>query len=62
MSISRLCVRISNCSRPSLWMNGPRMTVNFDPRRQRNGADDLHLVRCAVSTICSADWSSSLWS
>ena len=32
MSISRLCVRISNCSRPSLWTNGPRMTVYFSMR------------------------------
>jgi hypothetical protein len=29
MSMSRLCVRISNCSRESLSMNGERMTVNF---------------------------------
>src|SRR5713226_5223987 len=29
MSISRLCVRISNCSRESLSMNGERKTVYF---------------------------------
>jgi hypothetical protein len=29
MSMMRLWVRISNCSRPSLWTKGERMTVNF---------------------------------
>src|SRR5690606_38238177 len=31
-SISRLCVRISNCSRLSLSMNVERITVNFSKR------------------------------
>src|SRR5687768_14899384 len=63
MSISRLCVRISNCSRPSLWTNGPRMTVYFSIRvGSGTGPAIAAPVRCAVSTICSADWSSSLWS
>ena len=63
MSISRLWVRISNCSRASLWTNGPRMTVYFSIRvGSGTGPATAAPVRCAVSTICSADWSSSLWS
>ena len=42
MSTSRLWVRISNCSRLSLSMNGDRRTVNFSMRvGQRHGADDV---------------------
>src|SRR5436189_692734 len=63
MSISRLCVRISNCSRPSLCTKGPRMTVYFSIRVGNGTGPAMSApVRCAVSTICSADWSSSLWS
>src|SRR5579859_1821969 len=63
MSIRRLCVRISNCSRPSLCTNGPRMTVYFSIRvGSGTGPATSAPVRCAVSTICSADWSSNLWS
>src|SRR6188508_1086463 len=63
MSMRRLCVRISNCSRPSLCTNGPRMTVYFSIRvGSGTGPATSAPVRCAVSTICSADWSSSLWS
>src|SRR5918992_3079706 len=63
MSIRRLWVRISNCSRPSLWTKGPRMTVYFSIRvGSGTGPATSAPVRCAVSTICSADWSSSLWS
>ena len=42
MSTSRLWVRISNCSRLSLSMNGERRTVNFSIRvGQRHGTDDV---------------------
>src|SRR3954451_4280585 len=63
MSTSRLCVRISNCSRLSLSMNGDRRTVNFSIRvGNGTGPTTSAPVRWAVSTICAADWSSRRWS
>ena len=56
MSISRLCVRISNCSRPSLWTKGERMTVSFLICVGSGiGPATTAPVRSAASTICSAD-------
>ena len=56
MSTSRLWVRISNCSRLSLSMNGERMTVNFSIRvGSGTGPTTSAPVRWAVSTICAAD-------
>src|SRR3954447_7348614 len=63
MSTSRLWVRISNCSRLSLSMNGERRTVNFSIRvGNGTGPTTSAPVRWAVSTICAADWSSRRWS
>src|SRR5436190_2029493 len=56
MSTSRLWVRISNCSRLSLSMNGERRTVNFSIRvGSGTGPTTSAPVRWAVSTICAAD-------
>src|SRR5215471_13885326 len=61
MSISRLCVRISNCSRDFLSMVGPRSTVNLLMVVGRGiGPATRAPVRTAVSTISPALWSSSL--
>src|ERR1043166_5106905 len=55
MSTRRLCVRISNCSRLSLSMNGDRRTVNFSIRvGSGTGPTTSAPVRCAVSTIGAA--------
>src|SRR5213079_350025 len=63
MSTSRLWVRISNCSRLSLSMNGERRTVNFSMRvGSGTGPATSAPVRWAVSTIWAADWSRSRWS
>src|SRR6059036_4253566 len=44
-------------------MKGLRMTVNFSMRvGSGTGPVTVDPVRCAVSTICAADWSMSLWS
>ena len=44
-------------------MNGLRITVNFSMRvGSGTGPVTVDPVRCAVSTICAADWSISLWS
>src|SRR5258708_5656695 len=63
MSMLRLCVRISNCSRESLSMNGPRITVYLliSVGSGMGPAIDA-LVRRAVSTILSAAESRTLWS
>src|SRR5687767_9505189 len=63
MSMSRLCVRISNCSRESLSTNGDLFTVNFliSVGSGTGPATDTP-VRSAASTICSADWSRMRWS
>src|SRR2546423_354308 len=44
-------------------MKGLLMTVNFSMRvGSGTGPVTVDPVRCAVSTICAADWSMSLWS
>ncbi len=56
MSISRLCVRISNCSRESLSMNGDRSTVYFAISvGSGTGPATRAPVFWAVSTIWLAD-------
>src|SRR5690242_3433466 len=63
MSISRLCVRISKCSRESLSLNGPRMTqYTFFSVGSGTGPDTVAPDRCAVSTMERADRSTSVWS
>src|SRR5687767_5324039 len=63
ISMSRLCVRISSCSCESLSMKGDLMTENFSILVGRGtGPATSAPVRSAVSTICTADWSSILWS
>src|ERR1700677_2479720 len=55
MSISRLCVRISKCSRESLSLNGERITqYTFFSVGNGTGPDTLAPVRVAVSTISFA--------
>src|SRR3984957_1730471 len=55
MSISRLCVRISKCSRESLSLNGERITqYTFFSVGSGTGPDTLAPVRVAVSTISFA--------
>src|SRR5207244_4381471 len=59
MSISRLCVRISNCSRDFLSTCGERSTVHlFFAVGSGIGPASLAPVRCAVSTIAVHDGSS----
>src|SRR5437870_10061832 len=61
MSSSRLCVRISNCSRDFLSTCGERRTVNLLMMVGRGiGPATRAPVRFAVSTISDADWSSTL--
>src|SRR5207244_8651935 len=63
MSSSRLCVRISNCSRDFLSMCGERSTQYLLILVGSGiGPATLAPVRFAVSTISPADWSRSLWS
>src|SRR6185437_390871 len=63
MSISRLCVRISKCSRESLSLNGPRMTqYTFFSVGSGTGPDTVAPDRWAVSTMERADRSTSVWS
>lgn len=63
MSMSRLCVRISKCSRLSLSVNGLRSTQN---RRTRVGSGTgpatFAPVRLTVSTIFVAELSRLRWS
>lgn len=56
ISTRRLCVRISNCSRESLYLCGERITVNSE-RSVGNGTgpETSAPVRFAVSTILLAD-------
>src|SRR5271154_34266 len=55
MSISRLCVRISKCSRESLSLNGERITqYTFFSVGSGTGPETLAPVRVAVSTISFA--------
>src|SRR5205823_5438782 len=63
MSISRLCVRISNCSRDFLSTCGDRKTVQRLIVVGRGiGPATSAPVRFAVSTISRVDWSRILWS
>ena len=55
MSISRLCVRISKCSRESLSLNGrPDHAYTFFSVGSGTGPDMVAPVRDAVSTISLA--------
>src|SRR5688572_16729719 len=63
MSISRLCVRISNCWRAFLSMVGPDSTVYRSIRVGSGiGPCTSLCVRLAVSTISAALWSRIAWS
>src|SRR6266568_697388 len=63
MSTTRLCVRISNCSRESLSMKGLRITVSLAISVGSGmGPAVRALARRAVSMILSAAWSSTRWS
>src|SRR5215207_7630386 len=63
MSIRRLCVRISNCSRDFLSTWGERRTVHlFLEVGSGIGPATRAPVRFAVSTISDVDWSSTRWS
>src|SRR2546422_6568164 len=63
MSMSRLCVRSSKCSMDSLSMCGERITQNrLRPVGNGTGPATRAPVRRTVSTMRSADWSSTLWS
>src|SRR5579885_941643 len=63
ISIKRLCVRISNCSRASLSIKGDRTTVYLSISVGKGtGPETRAPVCCAVFTICIADWSRIRWS
>src|SRR3954454_23148757 len=63
MSISRLWVRISKCSRESLSLKGERMTqYTFLSVGSGTGPATRAPVRCAVSTISRAARSMASWS
>src|SRR4029077_11345552 len=63
MSISRLWVRISKCSRESLSLNGERITqYTFFSVGSGTGPATVAPVRCAVSTISRAARSIASWS
>src|SRR5262245_14252084 len=63
MSIRRLWIRISNCSRDFLSTCGLRSTVYTVLRvGSGTGPDVIAPVRRAVRTISAADWSSVAWS
>src|SRR3954453_12781527 len=63
MSMSRLCVRISKCSRESLSLNGDRITqYTFFSVGRGTGPDTVAPVRVAVSTISFAAVSMAEWS
>src|SRR6185312_5603228 len=63
MSINRLCVRISNCSRDFLSTCGDRKTVHRLITVGRGiGPATSAPVRFAVSTISRVDWSRMRWS
>jgi hypothetical protein len=63
MSISRLCVRISKCSRESLSLKGLRITqYTFFSVGSGTGPDTVAPVRSAVSTISLAAASIAEWS
>ena len=63
MSINRLCVRISKCSRESLYLCGDRMTqYTFFSVGSGTGPTTLAPVRVTVSTILRAEASIASWS
>src|SRR5207247_7470790 len=63
MSISRLCVRTSKCSRESLSLNGLRITqYTFFSVGSGTGPVMVAPVRWAVSTMSRADLSTCWWS
>src|SRR5450755_3333839 len=63
MSIRRLCVRISKCSRLFLSTCGERLThARWISVGSGTGPLTNAPVRFTVSTMRSADWSSILWS
>src|SRR5882762_9511357 len=63
MSIRRLCVRISKCSRESLSLNGERITqYTFFSVGSGTGPETVAPVRVAVSTISLAAVSIAEWS
>src|SRR5438270_572981 len=63
MSISRLCVRISKCSRESLYLCGERMTqYTFFSVGSGTGPATCAPVRVTVSTIFRAELSMTSWS
>ena len=63
MSMSRLCVRISKCSRESLYLCGERIT-QYTLRSVGSGTGPVMRapLRSTVSTILRADASISSWS
>src|SRR5262249_47603825 len=63
MSIRRLCVRISKCSRESLYLCGDRMTqYTFFSVGSGTGPATRAPVRVTVSTIFRAELSMTSWS
>src|SRR5262245_26088721 len=63
MSMSRLCVRISKCSRESLYLCGERMTqYTFFSVGSGTGPTTRAPVRVTVSTILRAEASMASWS
>src|SRR5262249_42751050 len=63
MSIRRLCVRISKCSRESLYLCGERMTQKrLISVGSGTGPATCAPVRVTVSTILRADESTTSWS
>lgn len=63
MSINRLCVRISYCSRASLCTNEDRFTVYFRMAVGRGtGPTNSHPCLSTVSIICLQEASMTLWS
>ncbi len=63
MSISRLCVRISKCSRESLYLCGDRITqYTFFSVGSGTGPTTFAPVRMTVSTIFRAELSITSWS
>src|SRR6266404_3641257 len=63
MSISRLCVRVSKCSRESLYLCGERMTqYTFFSVGSGTGPATRAPVRVTVSTIFRAELSMTSWS
>ena len=63
MSIRRLCVRISKCSRLSLYLCGDRITQNtFFSVGRGTGPTTVAPARVTVSTILRAEESMTSWS